>query len=44
MKRERRKFTDAFKTEVDLDALKEKTTTSELAVKYNLFPTQISAL
>jgi transposase len=43
MKRERRKFTNAFKTEVVLEALKEKLTTSELSEKYKLYPTQISA-
>lgn len=43
MKRERRKFTNAFKTEVVLEALKEKKTTSELAERYKLYPTQISA-
>ena len=42
MKRERRKFTNAFKTEVVLEALKEKKTISELAEKYKLYPTQIS--
>jgi transposase len=43
MKRERRKFTNAFKTEVVLEALKEKQTTAELAERYKLYPTQISA-
>ncbi len=42
MKRERRKFTNAFKTEVVLEALKEKLTTAQLAEKYKLYPTQIS--
>jgi transposase len=42
MKRERRKFTNAFKTEVVLEALKEKKTIAELADKYTLFPNQIT--
>ena len=41
MKRERRRFTNAFKTEVVLEALKEKYTIAELAEKYKIFPTQI---
>lgn len=43
MKRERRKFTNAFKTEVVLEALKEKLTVAQLAEKYKLYPTQISS-
>lgn len=43
MKRERRKFTNTFKTEVVLEALKEKLTVAQLAEKYKLYPTQISA-
>lgn len=43
MKRERRKFTNAFKTEVVLEALKEKLTIAQLAEKYKLYPTQISS-
>lgn len=43
MKRERRKFTNAFKTEVVLEALKEKHTIAELAEKYKIFPAQIRA-
>lgn len=43
MKRERRKFTNAFKTEVVLEALKEKLSLAELAEKYKLYPTQISS-
>lgn len=39
----RRKFTPAFKTKVVLDALKERQTTSELAVKYQITPQQISS-
>ena len=42
MKRERRKFTNAFKTDVVLEAIKEKKTISELAEKYKLYPTQIT--
>lgn len=42
MKRERRKFTNSFKTEVVLEALKEKYTIAELAVKYKLYPAQIT--
>lgn len=41
MKRERRKFTSAFKTEVVLEALKEKFTIAQLAEKYKIFPSQI---
>lgn len=41
MKRERRKFTNAFKTEVVLEALKEKRTLAELAEHYKLYPSQI---
>lgn len=43
MKRERRKFTNAFKTEVVLEVLKEKQTSSELAQRYKLLPTQITS-
>lgn len=39
----RRKFTSAFKTKVVLEALKERTSLAELAQKYQLQPTQISA-
>lgn len=42
MKRERRKFTNAFKTEVVLEELKEKLTIAQLAEKYKVYPTQIS--
>ena len=38
----RRKFTAKFKTKVVLEALKEVTSLSDLAKKYNLAPTQIS--
>jgi transposase-like protein len=39
MKSERRKFTNAFKTEVFLEALKEKLSVVQLAEKYKLYPT-----
>jgi len=39
----RRKFTSAFKTKVVLEALKERISLAELAQKYELQPTQISA-
>ena len=39
----RRKFTAAFKTKVVLEALKERSSLAELAQKYDLQPTQISA-
>ena len=42
MKRERREITSSFKTEVDLEALKEKRTIAELAQHYKLYPTQIT--
>jgi transposase len=42
MKCERRKLTNAFKTEVIIEALKEKLSIAELAEKYKLYPTQIS--
>lgn len=42
MKRERRTFTNAFKTEVVLEALKERLSTAQLAEKYKLYPSQIS--
>ena len=43
MKKSRRKFTSAFKARVVLEALKERSTLSELAQKYELHPNQISA-
>lgn len=43
MKGTRRKFTIAFKTDVVLDALKERFTTAQLAEKYELHPNQISS-
>ena len=41
MKRERRKFTNEFKAEVALEAIKEKLTMVELAMKYKVNPIQI---
>jgi len=38
----KRKFTSKFKTKVVLEALKEVSSLSDLAKKYNLAPTQIS--
>lgn len=42
MKRSRRKFDSAFKAKVAIEALKERETLSELAVRYDLHPNQIS--
>ena len=39
----RRKFTSSFKTKVVLEALKERVSLAELAQKFELQPTQISA-
>lgn len=38
----RRKFTSEFKTKVVLEALKERSTLTELAQKYKLHPVQIT--
>lgn len=43
MKRKRRKFTAAFKSKVAIEALKERSTLAELAVKFDLHQNQISA-
>ena len=43
MKRERRKFSAAFKTKVVLEAIKEQETIQQLASKYSVHPNQISA-
>lgn len=42
MKKERRKFSAAFKTKVALEAIKEKETLQQLASKYEVHPTQIA--
>jgi transposase len=42
MKRERRKFSNAFKTEVVLEALKDKFTLAELSEKFKLYPALIT--
>ena len=42
MKRRRRKFDSSFKAQVAVEALKERHTLSELAVKFDLHPNQIS--
>ena len=41
-RRDRRKFTATFKTEVVLEALKERRTMSELAQQFDLHPNQIA--
>ncbi|WP_350287787.1 transposase [uncultured Croceitalea sp.] len=38
----RRKFTTKFKTEVVLEALKERQSLADIARKYEIYPTQIS--
>lgn len=42
MKKSRRKFSSAFKVKVAVEALKERYTLSELAIKFELHPNQIS--
>lgn len=42
MKKTRRRFTTAFKTKVVLEALKERESVQELAVRFELHPNQIS--
>ena len=42
MKRSRRKLDSSFKAQVAIEALKERQTLSELAVKFDLHPNQIS--
>ncbi len=42
MKKERRKFSSSFKAKVAIEAIKEHQTIQELAVKYELHPTQIN--
>lgn len=41
-RRDRRKFTATFKSEVVLEALKERKTMSELAQQFDLHPSQIT--
>src|SRR5690625_1012891 len=42
MKRTRRKFTAKFKTQVVLEAIKERQTLSELAERFKLHPNQVT--
>ena len=42
MRKKRRKFGSAFKSKVAIEALKERKTLAELALKYELHPNQIS--
>ena len=42
MKKERRKFSASFKAKVAIEAIKEQQSIQELAVKYELHPTQIN--
>jgi transposase-like protein len=42
MKKERRKFSVAFKTKVVLEAIKEKETHQQLSSKFEVHPNQIS--
>jgi transposase len=42
MKKNRRKFTSAFKAKVAIDALKERETLGDLSVRYEVHPTMIS--
>ncbi len=42
MKKTRRKFTSGFKAKVAIEAIKERSTLSELAEKFELHPTQIT--
>jgi len=42
MKKSRRKFTNAFKAKVAIEALKERETLSELAKRFEIHPNQIS--
>ena len=43
MKTTRRKFSASFKAKVAIEAIKEQTSLSELAAKFELHPTQISS-
>lgn len=42
MARKRRKFTDNFKAQVALEALRGDRTVQEIAAKHNVLPTQVS--
>lgn len=42
MKKQRRKFTSAFKAQVAIESLKERQTLSELALRFDVHPNQIS--
>ena len=42
MKKERRKFTSAFKAKVAIEAIKEDMTIQELSVKHQVHPSQIT--
>ena len=42
MKKERRKFTSAFKAKVAIEAIKEDMTIQELASKHQVHPSQIT--
>ena len=42
MKKERKRFASGFKAKVAIEALREQQTLSELSVKYELHPTQIT--
>ena len=42
MKKERRKFTSAFKAKVAIEAIKEDKTIQELAAKHQVHPSQIT--
>jgi transposase len=42
MKKERRKFSSSFKTQVVLEAIKEQSTLQELSSKYQIHATQIT--
>ena len=43
MKKTRRTFTNSFKTQVVIEALKEQKTIQQLAVKFKLHPNQITS-
>ena len=43
MGRKRRKFTDNFKAQVALEALRGDRTVQEIAARHNVLPTQVSA-